>query len=140
MTASSPLAARILPWGQRSHQLHAYRSRSPWQDVWHHHAPAEQSPATPRPSGAARALDSSPLSNEQVLGEKYFCLFLFNVIIYRVNIHCSYTDDRLQSTGVYSGSLRRPAPSLLPLGRVLHTLSPGVSWCNSGSWGRSTGA
>ncbi|XP_050571042.1 RING finger protein 214 isoform X2 [Cygnus atratus] len=92
-----------------SHVLHK-------EDLSHPHAPAEQSPATPRPSGAAWALNSSPLSNEQVL------------------------DDRLQSTGVYSGSLRQPAPSLLPPGRVLHTLSPGVSWCNSGSWGRSTGA
>lgn len=54
----------------------------------------------------ARALSSSPPSNEQIADEKLLVLFIFfNVIIYCVNIHCSYTDNRLQSTGVYSDSL-----------------------------------
>lgn len=76
----------------------------------------------------------TPLSMDQAAEAEWgFPWSFFNVIIiYRGNIHCSHTDDRLQSTGVYSHGHPRP------LWRGRAPPAP-VPYRNSGPWeGAST--
>lgn len=97
------------------------------------HLTAPRSPPLPHLSPG-----NYPLSNEQVADAEHFLWSFFNVIIiYCVNIHCSYIDNRLQSTGVYSDSLPEPSPS--PSGGAgLRAPSPAVPCCSSGHGGGST--
>ena len=86
---------RLLGQSARRHRVSPLRSQQP-------HAGG-------RPFAASRLAASPPAMirlHRQRVGWSFFNV----IIIYRVNIHCSYTDDSLQSTGVCGDSRRSPSP------------------------------